>query len=93
MKLTADSITNLNAALVQEQGAAAIRSGDAQVDFSAVRRCDTAAVACVLAWLREARAAGRTLELVALPDDLMSLAKLYGVDQLIAPGRTAGSPA
>jgi phospholipid transport system transporter-binding protein len=89
MKLTADSITNLNAAAVQQQGAAAIRAGDARVDFSAVRRCDTAAVACVLAWLREARAAGRPLELVSLPADLLSLAKLYGVDQLIAPGPSA----
>jgi len=92
MKLTADSITNLNAAVLREQGAAAIRSGDARIDFSAVRRCDTAAVACVLAWLRDARAAGRPLELVCLPDDLVSLAKLYGVDQLIAPG-TPAAPA
>lgn len=83
MKLAYASITNLNAAQVLREGAAAIGTGDSRIDFSAVQRCDSSAVACVLAWLRDAQAAGRRLELVALPRDLLSLAKLYGVEALL----------
>lgn len=83
MKLDTDSITNQNAALIVETGQAAIRGGDLVIDFSAVVRCDTAAVACVLAWIRIAQSSGKKLVLVALPKDLLSLAKLYGVETLI----------
>ncbi len=83
MKLDTDSITNQNAALIVQTGQAAIRGGDLVIDFSAVVRCDTAAVACVLAWIRLAQSSGKKLVLVALPKDLLSLAKLYGVETLI----------
>jgi phospholipid transport system transporter-binding protein len=86
MRIDAQAITNLNAAQVAGRISAAIRAGDYRVDFTGVVRCDTAAVACVLAWLRLARAAGRHLELHAVPDDLMSLARLYGVEALVAAG-------
>jgi phospholipid transport system transporter-binding protein len=84
MKIAQAAITNQNAEQLAAAGAAAIRGGDATLDFSAVTRCDTAAVACVLAWLRVARSQGVRLRLVALPADLASLAALYGVDHLIA---------
>jgi phospholipid transport system transporter-binding protein len=83
MKLQEKAITNLNAGQVVETVAAAIRGGDLTIDFSGVVRCDTAAVACVLAWLRLAQSSGRQLSLVALPPDLLSLAKLYGVERLM----------
>jgi phospholipid transport system transporter-binding protein len=83
MKIPADTVNNLNAATIVEAGAAAIRGGDCTIDFSGVVRCDTAAVACVLAWMRIAQTSGRKLSLVALPRDLLSQAKLYGVDQLM----------
>jgi phospholipid transport system transporter-binding protein len=92
MRITQDSITNRNAAAIVAAGSAAIDAGDASIDFSAVRRCDTAAVACVLAWIRSAQARGKTLALVAVPADLVSLAKLYGVDLLIAGAAGAGVP-
>jgi phospholipid transport system transporter-binding protein len=83
MKLQTDAITNLNATRVVAEGDAAMRAGDFVIDFSTVVRCDTAAVACVLAWLRSAQAHGRKLELRAVPADLRSLARLYNVEQLI----------
>ena len=85
MKLTTDTITNANAASIVVQGEAALRAGDMVIDFTGVVRCDSAAVACVIAWMRVAQAAGRKLELQALPKDLISLAKLYNVDALIEP--------
>jgi phospholipid transport system transporter-binding protein len=84
MRLSTDRISNANAAAVVAEGLAAIRAGDSVIDFSGVVRCDTAAVACVLAWLRGAKSAGRHLEFVGLPADLVSLARLYNVEALIA---------
>ncbi len=83
MKIAADTITNQNAMQVVQTGQSAIRAGDCVIDFSGVIRCDTAAVACVLAWLRVAHEMGTKLELLAVPDELRSLAKLYGVSALI----------
>jgi len=83
MKIQAESVNNLNAGTIAETGSAAIRGGDCTIDFSGVKRCDSAALACVLAWLRAARATGGTLSLVALPPYLLSLARLYGVEQLL----------
>jgi phospholipid transport system transporter-binding protein len=85
MKLASDAITIANAAQVVADGLAAIRAGDCTIDFSGVIRCDTAAVACVIEWLRSAQAGGHKLELVALPKDLLSLAKLYNVEALVSP--------
>jgi phospholipid transport system transporter-binding protein len=89
MKIDADTITNRNAGSIVEVVAAAIRAGDCTIDFSGVRRCDTAAVACVIAWLRLSQAGGHRLALVATPRDLLSLAKLCGVEALIASASQA----
>jgi len=83
MKIPTDSITYQNAMAVAMAGRTAIQGGDRVIDFSGVLRCDTTAVACVLDWIRLARAADGKLKLLALPDDLRSLAKLYGVQALI----------
>jgi len=89
MKLETEAITNLNAGAIVKSGAAAIRAGDCTIDFSLVRRCDTAAVACVLAWVRLAQAGGHRLSLVATPRDLLALAKMGGVEGLIDSARRA----
>jgi phospholipid transport system transporter-binding protein len=83
MKVDATFITNANAHLLLDQGLASIRAGDAAIDLSAVARCDSSAVALLLAWQRAARERGVTLGLTGVPKDLMSLAALYGVEVLV----------
>ena len=83
MRLEVESITNQNAEAVAAAGEKSIRGGDLVVDFGAVKRCDTAALACILAWLRVARERRGELSLVALPQVLSSLAKLYRVEHLL----------
>ena len=61
----------------------AIRGGDITFDLSAVRTCDSSAVAVVLAWQREAQSRGVELQLSGLPADLLSLATVYGVEPLL----------
>ena len=60
-----------------------LASEDLQVDFSRVETVDSAAVAMLLGWARAAQRDKRSLQLVGLPDDLLSLARLYGVDDLL----------
>ena len=83
MKLDAARISNDNVAGLLEQGLAAIRAGDVAFDLSAVKECNTAAVAMVLAWQRAAGARGAVVRLTGLPANLASLAQLYGVEALV----------
>ena len=84
MKIDAERIVNANAASLLQSGEAAIRDGDSRFDLSAVKRCDSSAVAVLLAWQRAAHARGLRLELEAVPASLCSLATLYGVNSLIS---------
>jgi phospholipid transport system transporter-binding protein len=53
------------------------------VDFSQVEAVDSAAVSLLLGWLRAAQRSQRTLRVTGLPSDLLSLARLYGVADLL----------
>lgn len=83
MKLDAASLTNETATVLLPVGVEAIQGGDTVIDLGAVREVDSAAVALLLAWQRDAQAAGRSLQFASVPDGIASLAKLYGVDTLL----------
>ena len=70
------------------EGAAQLRNGVEVIDFAAVTEVDSAALALALAWLRAARAAGRTIRFVNLPPAMEKLARLYAVDELLPHART-----
>ena len=57
------------------------------IDFSGVGNVDSAAVALLLEWRRTALSRGKTLEFANLPANLLALADLYGVSELIQPHR------
>lgn len=58
-------------------------SQDMQVDFSQVEAVDSAAVSMLLGWERAAQRGRRELRVINLPEDLLSLARLYGVADLL----------
>jgi phospholipid transport system transporter-binding protein len=62
------------------------------IDFSAVTAVDSSAVALLLEWRRLALAHGKALDFVNLPPNLVALAKLYGVADLIQPSRPGAAP-
>jgi len=66
-----------------ESGLKRLSSTDLQVDFAQVDSVDSAAVSMLLGWARAAQRGQRTLKVKNLPDDLLSLARLYGVADLI----------
>jgi len=55
------------------------------IDFSAITAVDSSAVALLLEWRRQALARGKTIEFANLPPNLLALATLYGVAELIQP--------
>jgi phospholipid transport system transporter-binding protein len=55
------------------------------IDFANVTLVDSAAVALLLDWRREAKARGKGLHFINLPATLLALAQLYGVSELIQP--------
>ena len=64
------------------------------IDFANVTDIDSSAVALLLHWRREATRLGKTLRYVHLPQNLASLAQLYGVDDMIhCPSQQAPSEA
>jgi phospholipid transport system transporter-binding protein len=56
-----------------------------RIDFAAVAGVDSAAVALLLEWRRMAQARGKTLVFENLPPNLLALAALYGVAELVQP--------
>ncbi|HEU4458933.1 MAG TPA: STAS domain-containing protein [Methylibium sp.] len=55
------------------------------VDGSQLQRFDSSALAVLLECRRLAEAWGKSFELRAVPDKLAELARLYGIDELLAP--------
>ena len=55
------------------------------IDFSGITSVDSSAVALLLDWRRMAVKRGKTLAFANLPANLLSLAELYGVAELIQP--------
>lgn len=55
------------------------------VDLSQADVVDSSAVSLMLVWLREAQRNRVELSFVNVPDNLLSLAKLYGVAEILQP--------
>ena len=72
-----------NAVPLAGLGIEAVERGDASFDLSAVRTCDSSALVVLLAWQRAALAAGKSIEVIGVPDDMLSLAKVYGVSNIL----------
>lgn len=65
------------------QGIAQLAQGDLTVDFSQVENIDSATVSMLLGWKRAAQTKQRQLSVFGLPENLISLATLYGVADLL----------
>jgi phospholipid transport system transporter-binding protein len=82
--LSLDALTFHSAYAALAQGCAAITGGETVFDLGGIQAADSSGVALMLAWQRKARAQGRKLSFINVPDNLVTLAKLYGVGTLLA---------
>lgn len=76
-------VTSATASTVLKQCTDAVRQGTRVLDFHRVEELDSAALALIIECRRAAERAGVALRCVNLPDNLKSLASLYGVLYLI----------
>jgi phospholipid transport system transporter-binding protein len=77
------SLTLANVAAALGEGNAAIGEGVRTVDLAEVGELDSSALALLLAWLREAKRLNRSLVFANLPQGLTTIARLYGVAELL----------
>jgi phospholipid transport system transporter-binding protein len=80
-------VTLGNVTQMLEEGRRHLADGAATVDLGEVKEVDSSALALLLAWLREAKAAGRSLVFANLPESLQTIARLYGVQDLLPVAR------
>lgn len=85
MKLTCTHITFDEIAPIETLGQKAIDRGDSVFDFSDVKKADSAMLALLLQWIRKSQTKGLTPTIKNLPEGLWSLARLYGVRELLRP--------
>ena len=65
------------------------RAGAQAVDLAGVTELDSSLLAMLLAWLREAKSAERALRFENVPEGLLTLARLYGVVELLPAGHSS----
>ncbi|HET7833230.1 MAG TPA: STAS domain-containing protein [Gallionella sp.] len=66
-----------------EAGLEYLTSGDLVADMSQVEAVDSSAISMLLGWTRAAQRGNHVLRVTGLPEDLLSLAHLYGVAELL----------
>ena len=76
-------VTLANAAAVLEEGRRHLADGVRTIDLAEVSDMDSALLALLLAWLRDARLRAQPLAFTQLPESLRTIARLYGVDRLL----------
>jgi len=81
--VVAGPVTLANVSQLIEEAKALLAEGVGAVDLGEVTELDSSLLAVLIAWQREAKAQGRTLTYARLPQDLRTLAQLYGVAELL----------
>jgi phospholipid transport system transporter-binding protein len=76
-------VTLANVAQVLEEGRQQLGDGVTTVDLAEVGELDSSALALLLAWLREAKSRQKSLLFANLPESLQTIARLYGVQELL----------
>jgi phospholipid transport system transporter-binding protein len=72
---------------LRKEGQALIKSSTATtlvVDCSAVVKSSSVGLSLLLAYMRDAAAAGKALSIRALPDDMREIAQVSGLTELLA---------
>lgn len=83
----------VNARRLWEQGEVTLGGQQRmEIDLSAVSRADSAGVALLLAWTRQARRDGATIRFVNIPAQMRAIAAACGVESIL-PFQAAGDDA
>ena len=78
-------VTFQNVVTLLAQGNGLFTAPQLTIDLEGVTEVDSSAVSLLLEWRRVAEHHGRSIRFVNLPGNLMSLARLYGVTEMLNP--------
>jgi phospholipid transport system transporter-binding protein len=81
-QVSGDVVIGTVSAILNASKAMPIGAG-AAVDFAGVTNIDTSTISLILEWKRRAQLEKQPLKFVNLPVNLVSLAQLYGVSEII----------
>jgi phospholipid transport system transporter-binding protein len=81
--LVSGPVTLANVTALLEEGRRHLAEGVQTIDLAEVSEMDSALLALLLAWLRDASAGGHVVVFANLPESLRTIARLYGVDGLL----------
>ncbi|MEK6594315.1 MAG: STAS domain-containing protein [Pseudomonadota bacterium] len=87
------ALTMVNVTALRDEGVRLFTAPEVTVDLAAVTEVDSTALSLLFEWRRAAHSAGRRIAFVNLPDNLRSLAALYGVTELLGEERGEGREA
>lgn len=74
-------------ALLSHSGMDISGTPDLEVDLRGVTRADSAGLALLVEWLRESEQAGQRIAFVNVPSQLLSIARVCGLDEILSLGR------
>ncbi|HXZ97585.1 MAG TPA: STAS domain-containing protein [Burkholderiales bacterium] len=77
------SVTMSNVKSLLEAGLQQFNPELKEIDFSGLQEVDSSAISMVLEWLRVSKKRDLKLNILNMPDNMRSLASLYGVLELI----------
>jgi len=76
-------MTMPDAAMLLTEGSKALEATATVFDLAGVTDVDSSCIAVIFGWLRAARSQEKSLSIVNPPEDLLSLAAVYGVSDLL----------
>jgi phospholipid transport system transporter-binding protein len=72
---------------LRERGAELLRGkGDVTLDLNAVTRADSAGLALMVEWLRQAKRKDSGLQVVNMPDQMLAIARMSKLDGILLAG-------
>ena len=71
-------------ALLRHAGARMLGNDRLEVDLKAVTRADSAGLALLVEWLRESETAGNEIVFINVPPQLLSIARVCGLDEILS---------
>jgi phospholipid transport system transporter-binding protein len=82
--LVQGAVTLAEVTRLRDAGLEAIDRDGLTIDLAGVKEADSSALSLLLEWQRAAKARGFRLTYAGLPENLRSLARVYGVLELLA---------
>lgn len=80
--LTFDTVATL-----RERGVEVLKvDGDVTLDLNAVTRADSAGLALMVEWLKQAKRRDASLHVVNMPDQMLAIARMSKLDEILLAG-------